>query len=94
MSSGSDASHFGYGKIVPNSNINGQFVNKDSSTFSGSFSSNEIPHSCLSFHLTTLLFQAILSFSSHFSLCTETLYLPHPFIPSPSRVCDLTFKVS
>ena len=47
MSSGSDASHFGYGKIVPNSNVNGQFVNKDSSTFSGSFSSNEIPHSCL-----------------------------------------------
>ena len=47
MSSGSDASHFGYGKIMPNSNVNGQFVNKDSSTFSGSFSSNEIPHSCL-----------------------------------------------
>ena len=36
-------SFLGYGDIVPNSNINPAYVNPTSSTYSGSFSSNEIP---------------------------------------------------
>ena len=36
-------SFLGYGNIVPNSNINSAYVNSNSSTYSGSFSSNEIP---------------------------------------------------
>jgi hypothetical protein len=35
-------SFLGYGDIVPNSNINPTYVNPSSSTYSGSFSSNEI----------------------------------------------------
>lgn len=45
--SGSSASNLGYGKIVPNSNVNGDYVNKDNSNWSGGFSSNEIPTSSL-----------------------------------------------
>jgi hypothetical protein len=40
--SGSGASNLGYGNITPNSNINGYFVNKDSSNWPGTFGSNEI----------------------------------------------------
>ena len=36
-------SFFGYANVVPNSNINPAYVNPTSSTYSGSFSSNEIP---------------------------------------------------
>ena len=36
-------SFLGYGNMVPNSNINPAYVNSTSSTYSGSFSSNEIP---------------------------------------------------
>ena len=36
-------SFLGYGNVVPNSNINPAYVNSTSSTYSGSFSSNEIP---------------------------------------------------
>ena len=36
-------SFLGYGDILPNSNINSAYVNPNSSTYSGSFSSNEIP---------------------------------------------------
>ena len=36
-------SFLGYGDVAPNSNINPQYVNSTSSTYSGSFSSNEIP---------------------------------------------------
>ena len=43
MSAGSDASNLGYGKIIPNSNVNSNFVNKDNSHYSGGFGSNEIP---------------------------------------------------
>ena len=43
MSAGSGASNLGYGETPLNSNINGQLVNKDASTYSGSFSSNELP---------------------------------------------------
>jgi hypothetical protein len=43
MSAGSDASNLGYGKIIPNSNVNPQFVNRDSSNYAGGFGSNEIP---------------------------------------------------
>jgi hypothetical protein len=35
-------SFLGYGDVVPNSNINPTYVNPTSSTYSGSFSSNEI----------------------------------------------------
>ena len=35
-------SFLGYGDVVPNSNINSAYVNPTSSTYSGSFSSNEI----------------------------------------------------
>lgn len=41
--SGSANSNLGYGNTYPNSNVNGAFVNKDSSNYSGGFSSNEIP---------------------------------------------------
>lgn len=43
MSAGSDASNLGYGKIIPNSNVNPNFVNRDSSNYPGGFGSNEIP---------------------------------------------------
>ena len=43
MSSGSDASNFGYGHISPLSNINGKFVNVDNSNNPSNFPSNEIP---------------------------------------------------
>lgn len=43
MSAGSDASNLGYGKIIPNSNVNPTFVNRDNSNYAGGFSSNEIP---------------------------------------------------
>jgi len=42
MSSGSDASIIGYGKITPFSNINGNYVNVNNSNNPASFSSNEI----------------------------------------------------
>ena len=41
MSAGSAASNLGYAKIIPNSNINGNFVNKDNSHYPGGFGSNE-----------------------------------------------------
>jgi hypothetical protein len=43
MSAGSGASNLGYGNIIPNSNINGRFVNPDNSHNPGPFGSNEIP---------------------------------------------------
>ena len=43
MSAGSDASNLGYGRIIPNSNVNPHFVNRDNSNYSGGFGSNEIP---------------------------------------------------
>lgn len=43
MSAGSAASNLGYAKIIPNSNINGNFVNKDNSHYPGGFGSNQIP---------------------------------------------------
>lgn len=36
-------SFLGYGNITPNGNINGNYVNVDSSTYAGNFGSNEIP---------------------------------------------------
>jgi len=42
MSAGSGASNLGYGKIAPLSNINGSYVNVDSSNWPGRFGSNEI----------------------------------------------------
>jgi hypothetical protein len=41
MSAGSAASNLGYAKIIPNSNINNNFVNKDNSHYPGGFGSNE-----------------------------------------------------
>lgn len=41
--SGSAASNLGYGGTYPNSNVNGQFVNKDNSHYAGGFGSNEVP---------------------------------------------------
>lgn len=43
MSAGTDASNFGYGKVDPLSNINGNYVNIDNSHFPGTFGSNQIP---------------------------------------------------
>jgi hypothetical protein len=43
MSAGSAASNLGYAKIIPNNNINGNFVNKDNSHYPGGFGSNQIP---------------------------------------------------
>jgi hypothetical protein len=43
MSAGSAASNLGYANIIPNSNINGNFINKDNSHYSGGFGSNQIP---------------------------------------------------
>ena len=43
MSAGSGASNLGYGNIIPNSNINGRFVNPDNSHSPGPFGSNQIP---------------------------------------------------
>ena len=43
MSAGSAASNLGYAKIIPNSNINGNFVNKDNSHYPGGFGSNQVP---------------------------------------------------
>ena len=42
MSAGSGASNLGYGNTSPFSNINGGFVNPDSSNWPGTFGSNEI----------------------------------------------------
>jgi len=42
MSAGSGASNLGYSKIAPLSNINGGYVNIDSSNWPGRFGSNEI----------------------------------------------------
>ena len=42
MSAGSGASNLGYGKIAPLSNVNGGYVNVDSSNWPGRFGSNEI----------------------------------------------------
>jgi len=42
MSAGSGASNLGYGNIAPLSNINGAYVNVDSSNWPGNFSSNQI----------------------------------------------------
>jgi hypothetical protein len=42
MSSGSGASNLGYGNIAPLSNINGKYVNVDSSNSPATFGSNEI----------------------------------------------------
>jgi hypothetical protein len=36
-------SFLGYGNITPNSNINGNYVNVDSSTYNGNFGSTQIP---------------------------------------------------
>ena len=36
-------SFWGYGNIIPNSNVNGQFANVPNTNYSGSFGSNEIP---------------------------------------------------
>jgi hypothetical protein len=47
MSAGSAASNLGYGRFVPNANINGNFVNVDGSNYAGGFSSNEVPSSSL-----------------------------------------------
>lgn len=41
--SGSGASNLGYGKIIPNSNVNPNFVNVGSTSYAGNFGSNEIP---------------------------------------------------
>jgi hypothetical protein len=43
MSAGSAASNLGYSNITPNSNINGNFINKDNSHYPGGFGSNQIP---------------------------------------------------
>ena len=43
MSAGSAASNLGYSTIIPNSNINSNFVNKDNSHYPGGFGSNQIP---------------------------------------------------
>jgi hypothetical protein len=43
MSAGSAASNLGYANITPNSNINGNFKNKDNSHYPGGFGSNQIP---------------------------------------------------
>ena len=40
-------SFLGYGNQTPGANINGDFVNKDSSSYAGGFGSNEIPTSCM-----------------------------------------------
>ena len=39
----SSASNLGYAKIMPNSNINDNFVNSSNSHYSGGFGSNQIP---------------------------------------------------
>jgi len=40
-------SFLGYGNQTPGANINGDYVNKDSSSYAGSFGSTEIPTSCM-----------------------------------------------
>ena len=40
-------SFLGYGNQTPGSNINGDYVNTDSSSYAGGFGSNEIPTSCM-----------------------------------------------
>jgi len=39
---GSNASNLGYGRFLPNSNVNSQFVNVTGSNYAGGFGSNEI----------------------------------------------------
>jgi len=43
MSAGSAASNLGYANITPNSNVNGNFINKDNSHYPGGFGSNQVP---------------------------------------------------
>ena len=43
MSAGSDASNLGYGMIIPNSNINPNYVNVGNTNNPANFGSNEIP---------------------------------------------------
>lgn len=43
MSAGSNASNLGYGNQSPLSNVNGSYINVDSSSWPGRFGSNEIP---------------------------------------------------
>lgn len=40
-------SFLGYGNQTPGANINGDYVNKDSSSYAGGFGSTEIPTSCM-----------------------------------------------
>ena len=40
-------SFLGYGNQTPGANINGDFVNKDGSSYAGGFGSNQIPTSCM-----------------------------------------------
>ena len=40
-------SFLGYGNQTPGANINGDFVNKDGSSYAGGFGSNVIPTSCM-----------------------------------------------
>jgi hypothetical protein len=47
MSAGSAASNLGYGRFVPNANINANYANVDGSNYAGGFSSNEVPSSSL-----------------------------------------------
>ena len=39
----SAASNLGYSNITPNSNVNGNFINKDNSHYPGGFGSNQVP---------------------------------------------------
>ena len=43
MSAGSGASNLGYSNISPLSNINGDYVNVDSSNWTGTFGTNQVP---------------------------------------------------
>ena len=43
MSVGSAASNLGYANIIPNSNVNSNFINKDNSHYPGGFGSNQVP---------------------------------------------------
>ena len=43
ISAGSAASNLGYANITPNSNVNGNFINKDNSHYPGGFGSNQVP---------------------------------------------------
>ena len=47
----SGASNLGYQHIYPNSNVNGEFVNKTGANYAGNFGSNQIPVSSHSLSL-------------------------------------------